>query len=264
MPTRNTGPRAAPAVSQSFLHTLVAEVLARAPALPHNCVSSVPETLGITLFTLGIALLGTALMLPFGLALAWLLARRAWPGKALVETLLALPLVLPPVATGLILLKLIGRRGPVGSFFHKALGLDLVFTWRALVLATAVMALPLFVRAARVAFEEVPSHLEEAARSLGASPWRVFAAITVPLAGRGLAAGLVLAFARALGEFGASVLVAGYIPGRTVTLALGIYHEVQLGHDDRALALVAVSATLAFAALWTAEHWLRRPGGARS
>jgi molybdate transport system permease protein len=105
--------------------------------------------------------------------------------------------------------------------------------------------------------------LEEAARSLGARPWRVFAAITVPLAGRGLAAGLVLAFARALGEFGASVLVAGYIPGRTVTLALGIYHEVQLGRDDRALALVAVSATLAFAALWTAEHWLRRPSSIR-
>jgi molybdate transport system permease protein len=231
--------------------------------LPHKFGFSVPETLGITLFTLGIALLGTALMLPIGLALAWLLARRAWPGKALVETLVALPLVLPPVATGLILLKLIGRRGPVGGFFHEALGVDLVFTWRALVLATAVMALPLFVRAARVAFEEVPHHLEEAARSLGARPWRVFVAITVPLAGRGLAAGLVLAFARALGEFGASVLVAGYIPGRTVTLALGIYHEVQLGRDDRAFALVAVSAALAFAALWTAEHWLRRPGAAR-
>jgi molybdate transport system permease protein len=245
------------------LHKSVAEVLAQPPAFPHNSVSSVPETLGITLFTLGVALLGTALMLPFGLALAWLLARRAWPGKALVETIVALPLVLPPVATGLILLKVIGRRGPVGSFLQEALGLDLVFTWRALVLAAAVMALPLFVRAARVAFEEVPQHLEEAARSLGARPWRVFAAITVPLAGRGLAAGLVLAFARALGEFGASVLVAGYIPGRTVTLALGIYHEVQLGRDDRALALVAVSATLAFAALWTAEHWLRRPSSIR-
>lgn len=227
-------------------------------------IPSVSETLGITFFTLGVALLGTALMLPLGLALAWLLARSEWPGKALVETLVALPLVLPPVATGLLLLKVIGRHGPVGSFSHDALGLDLVFTWRALVLAAGVMALPLFVRAARVAFEEVPRHLEEAARGLGAQPWRVFTAITVPLAGRGLASGLILAFARALGEFGASVLVAGYIPGRTVTLALGIYHEVQLGRDDRALALVAISATLAFFALWIAEHWLRRPDPNRS
>ncbi|HLP01035.1 MAG TPA: molybdate ABC transporter permease subunit, partial [Opitutaceae bacterium] len=214
-----------------------------------------------TLFTVAVALLSTALILPPGIALGWLLARRQWPGKALVETLVALPLVIPPVATGLILLKLCGRHGPLGAAWRAVFGGEIVFTWRAVVVATAAMSLPLLVRAVRVAFEEVPERLENVARTLGAGPWRVFFAVTLPLARRGLAAGTVLAFARALGEFGATVMLAGMIPGETMTLALGIYHEVQLGHDDAALALVGVSALLAFGAVATSEWMLK--GGER-
>jgi molybdate transport system permease protein len=216
------------------------------------------EVLQVTLFTLGVALLGTLLILPPGIALGWVLARRDWPGKAVVETFVALPLVIPPVATGLILLKLFGRRGLFGRFFEQTLGIEIVFTWRAVVLATGVMAFPLLVRTARVAFEEVAPRFEEAARTLGAGPWDVFWTVTLPLARRGLVAGCVLAFARALGEFGATVMIAGMIPGQTITLALGIYQEVQLGRDNEALKLLAISAVLALAAVWLSERLLRR------
>lgn len=216
------------------------------------------DVLQITLFTLGIALLSTALILPPGVALGWLLARRQWPGKVLVETLVALPLVIPPVATGLILLKLFGRRGVIGRFFEQVFGVEIVFTWKAVVVATAVMSFPMLVRAARVAFEEVNPRLEEAARTLGAGSWDAFWSVTLPLARRGVLAGCVLAFARALGEFGATVMVAGMIPGQTITLALGIYHEVQLGRDDAALGLLLVSVSLAFVAIWASERLMRR------
>lgn len=216
------------------------------------------EIVSITLFSLAVAALGTVLMLPGGIALGWLLARKQWPGKALVETLVALPLVIPPVATGLILLKLFGRRGPLGSFFEEQLGMEIVFTWKAVVLAAAVMALPLLVRTVRVAIEQVPTRLENVARTLGASASRVFFTVTLPLAARGIWAGGILAFARALGEFGATVMIAGFIPGETVTLSLGIYHHVQLGQDERAFVLLAISAGLAFAAVATSELLLRR------
>lgn len=216
------------------------------------------DVLRITLFTLGVAALSTLLILPFGVGLGWLLARRAWPGKAIVETLVALPLVIPPVATGLVLLKLFGRRGPLGHFLERTFGLEIVFTWKAVVLATAVMSVPLLVRSARVAFEEVPVRLEQVARTLGAGPWRAFFTISLPLARRGLLAGGVLAFARALGEFGATVMVAGMIPGETITLSLGIYQDVQLGRDDAALGLLAISVTLAFGAVAASEWLLRR------
>ncbi len=212
----------------------------------------------ITFFTLWVAALGTAVILPPGILLGWLLARRSWPGKTVVETLVALPLVIPPVATGLILLKLFGRRGPLGGFLENVLGLEIVFTWKAVVLATAVMSLPLLVRAARVAFEEVDRRLEDTARTLGASPLDVFFSITLPLARRGLLAGTVLAFARALGEFGATVMVAGMIPGETITLSLGIYQHVQLGEDSAALGLLGISVALAFAAVWGSERLLRK------
>lgn len=216
-----------------------------------------PETWQITVFTLGVAAASTVLILPFGVALAWLLARRDWRGKSLVETLVALPLVIPPVATGLILLKLLGRRGPLGEFLDS-LGWEIVFTWRAVVIATAVMSFPLLVRTARVAFEGVNPRLEQVARTLGAGPWRVFVTITLPLAGRGLVAGAVLAFARALGEFGATIMIAGYIPGETATLSLSIYHLVQLGRDTEALGLLGVSLVIAFGAVWTGEWFLRK------
>jgi molybdate transport system permease protein len=216
-----------------------------------------PETWQITLFTLGVAAASTAVIFPFGIALAWLLARRDWPGKSLIETLVALPLVIPPVATGLLLLKLLGRRGPFGDLL-AGLGWEIVFTWRGVVIATAIMSFPLLVRTARVAFEGVNPRLEQVARTLGAGPWRVFATITLPLASRGLVAGVVLAFARALGEFGATIMVAGYIPGETATLSLSIYHLVQLGRDAEALGLLGISLALAFGAVWTSEWFLRR------
>lgn len=217
-----------------------------------------PPLVSITLFTLGVAVLSTALILPPGVALGWLLARRNWRGKVLVETFVALPLVIPPVATGLVLLKLFGKHGPLGVLCQSVFGVEIVFTWKAVVIATAAMSLPLLVRAARVAFEEVPERLEQVARTLGAGPWRTFFTVSLPLARRGLAAGTVLAFARALGEFGATVMIAGMIPGETVTLALGIYHEVQLGNDSAALGLLGVSVALAFGALALSEWLLRR------
>ena len=212
----------------------------------------------IVWFTLRTAALSTILIVPPGLAVAWLLARREWFGKSLVETLVALPLVMPPIATGLILLKCLGRRGPIGGWLHERLGMDLVFTWRAVAIALGVMSFPILVRAARVAFEEINPRLEQIARTLGASPWRVFWTISVPLARRGLLAGVLFAFARALGEFGATIMVAGNIPGETSTLSLAIYQSVQLGEDTRAFRLLGVSVALAFAAVWTSELLQRR------
>ena len=209
-------------------------------------------------FTVGVAALSTAIILPFGTGLAWLLARRQWRGKSVVETIVALPLVMPPVATGLILLKLFGRRGVIGSWLERVIGVEIVFTWRAVVIAMAVMAFPLLVRAARVAFEEINPRLEQIARTLGAGELRVFFTITLPLAARGIVAGTLLAFARALGEFGASILVAGNIPGKTSTLSLSIYSLVQLGQDTAAFRLLAVSVGIAFAAVWMSEWVLRR------
>jgi molybdate transport system permease protein len=217
-----------------------------------------PEAWQITGFTVAIAAASTLAILPLGVALAWLLARRDWPGKSLVETLVALPLVIPPVATGLILLKLLGRRGALGGWLERTFGWEIVFTWRGVVVATAVMSFPLLVRTARVAFEAVSPRLENVARTLGAGPGRVFATITLPLAARGLVAGAVLAFARALGEFGATIMVAGFIPGQTATLALSIYHLVQLGRDAEALTLLTVSLVIAFGAVWLSEWFLRR------
>jgi molybdate transport system permease protein len=211
----------------------------------------VNDVLSLTLRT---AALATILIVPPGLAVAWLLARRRWYGKSLLETLVALPLVMPPVATGLILLKLLGRRGPVG----RLLDLDVVFTWRAVVIAMMVMSFPLLVRTARVAFEEVNPRFEQLARTLGASETRLFFTITLPLAARGIVAGMLLAFARAIGEFGATILVAGNIPGRTTTLAVAIYDRVQLGRDDDAFQLLGVAVLIAFAAVWVSEAFLGR------
>ena len=216
------------------------------------------EAWQITWFTVAIAAASTLAILPIGVALAWLLARRDWPGKSIVETLVALPLVIPPVATGLILLKFLGRRGLLGGWIERTFGWEIVFTWRGVVVATAVMSFPLLVRTARVAFEGVSPRLEHVARTLGAGPWRVFATITLPLAARGLIAGAVLAFARALGAFGATIMVAGFIPGKTATLALSIYNLVQLGRDSEALALLGVSLVIAFGAVWLSESFLRR------
>jgi molybdate transport system permease protein len=202
--------------------------------------------------SLGAALLAVALDLVPGVGLAWLLARRAWRGKAVVETIVTLPLVLPPVATGLLLLELLGRRGWLGHWLHAA-HVEIVFTWKAVVAAMAVMSFPFVVRNARVALEAVNARLEEVAATLGASPWRVAWTVTLPLARRGIIAGAVMAFARALGEFGATILVAGNIPGSTTTIATSIYTDILLGHDAEADALILVSICLAFAAIFVSE-----------
>jgi molybdate transport system permease protein len=212
----------------------------------------------IVWFTAWVSALSTLLILPPGLAVAWLLARHHWPGKSIVETLISLPLVLPPVATGLLLLKLFGRRGPIGGWLHQHWDLDVVFTWRAVLLALGVMSFPLLVRSTRVAFEQVNPRLEQIARTLGAGNLRVLWTITLPLALRGILGGMVLAFARALGEFGATILVAGNIPGRTSTLSLAIFQSVQLGDDQHAFRLLGVSVALAFGAVWISEVLGRR------
>lgn len=207
--------------------------------------------------SLQVALAATLATLPPGIALGWLLARRRVRGKALIETLTALPLVLPPTAVGYLLLRLLARDGPLGE---RTLGidLDLLFTWKGAVLASALMSFPLVVRTARVAFEEVDPRLEAMARTLGLGPFSTFVEVTLPLARRGLAAAAVLGYARSLGEFGATIVVAGNIPGRTQTLALAIFSDMQLGRDDDAMKLVGITVVLAFAALWITEALVRR------
>ncbi len=200
--------------------------------------------------TFGLAAMAILLALPFATWLAWVLARKNWPGKTLVETLAMMPLVMPPVATGLILLKLFGKHGAIGSWLHENLGMEIVFTWKAVVIALAVMVFPLLIRSLRTAFEEVPDHLEAAGKSLGGSSWKVFWKISLPLARRGMIAGILLSFARALGEFGATIMVAGFIPGLTETLSLSIYRSVQMGDDTRAMMLVGISALIAFLAIF--------------
>ncbi len=222
-----------------------------------------PAEWQIVWFSAWVAALSTAVILPFGVLAAWALARHEWPGKSLVETLISLPLVMPPVATGLILLKLVGRRGPIGGFLHRHFDWDIVFTWRAVLLALAVMSFPLLVRSARVAFEGVNPRLEQIARTLGAGDLRVFFTITLPLALRGVIGGMLLACARALGEFGATIMVAGNIPGKTSTLSLSIYEAVQLGEDATAFRLLAVSVVLAFGAVWMSEYLLRKKAATR-
>lgn len=210
----------------------------------------------VTFFSAAVALASTLLLLPFGVAVAWLLARKDWPFKGLIETLVLLPLVMPPVATGFILLKFFSRRSPVGRWLYEN-GIEVVFNWKGVLAAMAVMSFPLLVRSVRTSIAEVNPRLERIAATLGASESRIFFAVTLPLAWRGIVAGSLLAFSRALGEFGATILVAGNIPGRTQTLSLAIFEAVQVGRDEDAYGLLAITVVLAFAAVWVSE-WLAR------
>jgi molybdate transport system permease protein len=213
------------------------------------------ETWQITFFTIAVGLASTILTLPFGIALAWLFARKEWPLKSFVETIFLLPLVMPPVATGLILLKLFGRRNPVGRWLYDH-GVEIVFNWKGVLVAMAVMSFPLLVRSVRTSFSEVAPRLEQIAATLGASGLRIFFRITLPLAYKGIIAGALLAFSRALGEFGATILVAGNIPGRTQTLSLAIFSFVQTGKDTEAYVLLGITVVLAFAFVWSSERLL--------
>ena len=213
----------------------------------------------ITACTLVAALAATALMLPFGVLLAWVLARGRFRGRILLDTLVSLPLVMPPVATGLVLLMLFAPRGPLGGLLARV-GVDIVFTWKAVVLAMAIMGLPLFVRTARAGFEQVDRRYEAVAATLGAAPLRVFFTISLPLAAPTVIAATVLGFARALGEFGATMMIAGSIPGSTRTLAVAIYSFAETGRDRQAAVLLMVSAAIAFGALWVSTRLTSRNG----
>ena len=213
--------------------------------------------LPLALLSLRVAALATLLSLPFGVALGHALARRSFPGKPVVQALVALPMVLPPVAVGLALLWLLGSRGPLGAVW-RASGIELVYTEAAAVLAAAVVGFPLLVRACEQAFAEVDVRYERVAQSLGLSRARTLFRVTLPLARRGILYGSLLAFTRALGEFGATAVVAGILPGRTETLALGIWSRIQFGDTSQAVLLCAASFALALASLLIAEIWLRR------
>ncbi len=219
------------------------------------------ELAEITGLTLRVGAVATAAILPPAVALGLLFARRSFRGKSIAQALVALPMVLPPVAVGLALLLLLGQRGPLGGLWSR-LGIEIVFTWWAAAIAAGVVGFPLLARASEQAFAAVDPSYERLARTLGLSPLQVFFRVTLPLARRGVLYGALFAFTRALGEFGATALVAGILPGRTETLALGIYSRVQLAEDGDALALCAASFALALAAMLLAEGWLG--GGAAS
>ena len=203
----------------------------------------------VAVFTLTMAVVATLVMLPPGIVFAWLFARHRFRGCTALETLVMLPLVIPPVATGLILLRLFGRRGFFGRV-AESVGLEVIFTWKAVILAMAVMGLPLLVRAARGAFEQVDRRYEQVAASLGAGPLRIFFTVTLPMAGRGVLAGVLLAFSRAVGEFGATMMLAGNMPGSTRTIASGIYIYTEVGNDAAATSLMLASIMIAFGSLW--------------
>lgn len=204
------------------------------------------------LLSLKVAGLATAIDLVLGVAVGWLLARRRFPGREFLDTVLTLPMVLPPTVLGYYLLVLIGRRGWLGGWLHDTFGINLIFTWQGAVIAASVVAFPLVFKPARAAFEAIDGQLEQAARILGMKEAAVFFRITLPLAWRGIMAGLLLAFARALGEFGATLMVAGSIPGKTQTLSIAIYEAVQAGQDDTANLLVLITSIVCVTVLLSA------------
>lgn len=204
------------------------------------------------LLTLKVAAWATAINLVLGVAAGWLLAHRRFPGREWLDAVLTLPMVMPPTVLGYYLLVLIGSQGALGAFLLEQFGIRLVFTWQAAVLAATVVAFPLVFKAARTAFENVEPALEDAARTLGLGSWAVFCRVSLPLAWRGILAGLLLAFARALGEFGATLMVAGSIPGQTQTLSIAVYEAVQAGQDDTANFLVALTSITCLAVLLAA------------
>ncbi|HJS72790.1 MAG TPA: molybdate ABC transporter permease subunit [Vicinamibacteria bacterium] len=204
------------------------------------------------------SLAGILLTLPFGILLGLWLARTRSPARSLVETIATLPLVLPPTVVGLLLLEVFGRNRPIGRFLFERFGLSIAFTWRAVVIASAVVAFPLLVRTVRAAFEGVDPRLPALARTLGRGPLPVFLTVTLPLASRGILAGAVLAFSRALGEFGATIMVAGNIPFETQTMSLAIFQLVSIGRDPEAYRLALVSVAVAFVAIWLSERLVRQ------
>jgi len=211
--------------------------------------ASVWITLALTLKVAGWA---TAINLVLGVAAGWLLARRRFIGRELVDAVLTLPLVLPPTVMGYYLLVVIGKRGWLGHWLQQSFGINLIFSWQGAVIAATIVAFPLVLKSARAAFESVDPQLEQAARVLGLNEWAVFFRVSVPMAWPGILAGTLLVFARSLGEFGATLMVAGSIPGRTQTLSIAVYEAVQAGQDDTANFLVAITSITCIAVLLAA------------
>ena len=207
------------------------------------------------LLSIQVAVVATLINLPIALLLSWLVVKKRIKGAFLLDILASLPLAVPPVVVGYMLLLMFGRHGPMGRVLEAALGWELVFTWFAAALAAAIISFPLTARAIMVAMQGVDERIERSARSLGAGPLRVVFTITLPLAYRGILAGVLLGFVRAVSEFGATIVVAGNIPGKTQTLPLAIYQNVQLGRDSEAMTLVVISIALAVAAL-AVHNWL--------
>jgi molybdate transport system permease protein len=223
-----------------------------------------PDEWGIVRLSLKVTIVAVALATPVSFGLAYLLARARFPGKLLLDALVHLPLVLPPVVTGWLLLIGFGVKGPIGGLLHDWFGLTLIFRWTGAALAAAIMALPLMVRAMRLSIEAVDRRLEGAARTLGASRWRVFWTITVPLALPGILAGAVLGFARSIGEFGATITFVSNIPGETETLPIAIYAALQVpGSDATVTRLALISVALSLGTLIVSEILSRRAGAGR-
>lgn len=217
--------------------------------------------LGALWLTLKVAAWATVVALVLGVAFGFAIARMRWGGRRLIEAVLTLPMVLPPTVMGYYLIVALGTNGPLGGWLKQHFGITLMFTWQGAVIASSVVALPLVFLSARAAFENVDASFEKAARVLGAGELKVFLRVTLPLAMRGIAAGTMLAFARAMGEFGATLMIAGNIPGRTQTLSLAVYDAVQSGNDALANVLVVVISVLCIVILVSAGRLLepRRP-----
>ena len=224
-----------------------------------------PEEWQVVALSLKVGAVAVLATLPVAYGIAWLLARRRFPGRILLDALVHLPLVLPPVVTGWLLLLAFGRAGPVGQWLEDTFGVTLVFRWTGAALAAGVMALPLMVRAMRLSIEAVDRRLVGAARTLGAAPWHAFLTITLPLSLPGIAAGAMLGFARALGEFGATITFASNIAGETRTLPLAIYSDLQLpGAESEVARLAIISILLSVGALLASEGLVRRSAGGRA
>ncbi len=215
------------------------------------------EVLLPLLLSVKVAGWATAITLVTGVMVAWWVARRPFRGREVFDALMTLPMVMPPTVLGYYLIVLVGRRGWFGGWLHDQLGITLMFTWQGAVIAASVVAFPLVYKAARAAFEEVPRQTENAARVLGASEWKVFYRVSLPLAWRSILAGAMLAFARALGEFGATLMVAGSIPGKTQTLSIAVYEAVQAGEDGVANFLVIVTSVVCVLVLVGSGRLLR-------
>ena len=218
-----------------------------------------PLEIEALLLSVQVALTAIGVSLPLAIFVAWLLARKTFPGKSVLDGIVHLPLILPPVVVGYVLLVTLGRNGTIGRWLFETFDITLAFTWKGAAVAAAVMAFPLMVRAIRLSLEAVDVGLEDAARTLGASPVRVFATVTLPLASPGVLSGAVLGFARALGEFGATITLVSNIPGETRTLPIALYTLTQIpGGEDGAFRLVLISIGVAFAALLVSEIMARR------